>query len=163
MIETALQVSGGDVSGAAVGQLLDMGKEMLAHPVDLLDGVADAVARLGDSRRLVLVTKGDLIHQEQKIARSGLVEHFERVEIVSEKDERTYAQVVARMGVEPEAFLMVGNSVRSDVLPVIGIGGHAVHIPYAITWAHEDVDDDDTDFPVLASLGELADWLTDAP
>ncbi|MDQ3462142.1 MAG: hypothetical protein M3471_03770 [Actinomycetota bacterium] len=161
MIETALQVSGGDVSGAAVGQLLDMGKEMLAHPVDLLEGVADAVARLGDSRRLVLVTKGDLIHQEQKIARSGLVEHFERVEIVSEKDERTYAQVVARMGVGPEAFLMAGNSVRSDVLPVLGIGGHAVHVTYAITWAHEHVDDHGTDFPVLASLGELADWLID--
>ncbi len=159
MIETAVEVSGGEVSGEAVGRLLALGREMLGQPVDLLHGVAEAVARLADRRRLVLITKGDLIHQEQKIARSGLVEHFERIEVVSEKDEATYAAVLARMDVAPSRFCMVGNSVRSDVLPVLALGGHAVQVPYEITWSHEQVPDGEVDFPVLESLDALADWL----
>lgn len=162
MIETAVEVSDGSVSGEAVGRLLELGREMLSHPVDLLDGVADALARLAQRHRLVLVTKGDLIHQEQKIARSGLVELFERIEVVSEKDEATYAAVLDRMSVAPERFCMVGNSVRSDVLPVLALGGHAVQVPYEITWSHEQVPEADGGFPVLASLGELADWLASA-
>jgi putative hydrolase of the HAD superfamily len=163
MIETALEVSDRQVSGDAIAELLALGKRMLAEPVDLLPGVADAVERLADRARLVVVTKGDLIHQEQKIARSGLVEHFDRVEIVSEKDEATYRGVIERMGVSPERFCMVGNSVRSDVLPVLALGAHAVHIPYAITWAHEHVDDHDATFPVLGSLDDLVRWLDAAP
>jgi putative hydrolase of the HAD superfamily len=163
MIETALEVSDHQVSGEAIAELLAIGKRMLAEPVDLLPGVADAVARLATRARLVVVTKGDLFHQEQKVARSGLVEHFDRVEIVSEKDEATYRGVIERMGVAPERFCMVGNSVRSDVLPVLAVGAHAVHIPYAITWAHEHVDDHEATFPVLGSLGELVDWLDAAP
>lgn len=159
MIETAVEVSGGRVDGEAVGRLLALGKEMLAHPVDLIDGAAETVRALAVSHRLVLVTKGDLIHQEQKVARSGLAEHFERVEIVSEKDEATYAAILGRMGVAPERFCMVGNSVRSDVLPVLAIGGHAVHVPYAITWHHEVVDGHDGAFPVLASLADVVPWL----
>lgn len=159
MIETAVEVSGGRVSGTAVGQLLDLGRRMLAHPVDLLEGAAHAVERLGERHRLVLITKGDLIHQEQKIARSGLVEHFERIEVVSEKDEATYAAILRRMEVGPAHFLMVGNSVRSDVLPVLAVGGHAVQVPYEITWSHEQVEGRAGDFSVLDSLGALADWL----
>lgn len=159
MIETALEVSGGEVSPVAIAELLDLGKRMLAHPVDLLDGVREAVERMADRHRLVVITKGDLIHQEQKVARSGLADMFERVEIVSEKDEPTYASVLERVGVEPDRFLMVGNSVRSDVLPVLGIGGHAAQVPYEITWAHEDVDADGAEFPVLGSLTEVVDWL----
>ncbi len=162
LVETAVEISDGQVSGAAIGRLLDLGKSMLGHPVDLLDGVATAVTRLGRGHRLVLITKGDLIHQEQKIARSGLVEHFERIEVVSEKDEATYAGVLARMDVTPERFCMVGNSVRSDVLPVLGLGGHAVQVPYDITWSHERVDHADADFPILDSLDQFADWLEQA-
>ncbi len=163
MIETALEVSDNQVSGEAIAELLALGKRMLAEPVDLLPGVADAVEQLAERARLVVVTKGDLIHQEQKIARSGLVEHFDRVEIVSEKDEATYRGVIERMEVAPDRFCMVGNSVRSDVLPVLAVGGHAVHIPYAITWAHEHVDDHEASFPVLGSLDELVTWLDRAP
>ena len=162
MVETAVEVSGGRVSGEAVGRLLELGKRMLAHPVDLLDGVEDAITRLAASHRLVLITKGDLIHQEQKIARSGLVERFERIEVVSEKDESTYAAVLGRMDVAAEHFCMVGNSVRSDVLPVLALGGHAVHVPYEITWQHEH-SDAEADFPVLSSLGEVVDWLASEP
>ncbi|HEU5151571.1 MAG TPA: HAD family hydrolase [Iamia sp.] len=161
MVETAIEVSRGEVSTSAIAELIRIGKEMLAHPVELLDGVEEAIDALAGTHRLVLITKGDLIHQETKIARSGLADRFERIEIVSEKDPATYRAVVDRMGVAPERFLMVGNSVRSDVLPVLEIGGHAVHVPYAITWSHEVVDDhDDGAFPVMASLTELAAWLS---
>ncbi|WP_219941738.1 HAD family hydrolase [Iamia sp. SCSIO 61187] len=160
MVETAIEVSRGEVSTSAIAELIRLGKEMLAHPVELLEGVADAVEELGRTHRLVLVTKGDLIHQEQKIARSGLADRFERIEIVSEKDPATYRAILDRMDVSPEQFCMVGNSVKSDVLPVLELGGHAVHVPYAITWSHEVVADHDADaFPVLASLTELAAWL----
>ncbi len=161
MVETALEVSGGKVSSPAIARLIDLGKEMLAHPVELLDGVADTVEELRRRHRLVLITKGDLIHQEQKVARSGLADHFERVEIVSEKDPATYRAVLARSAVDAPAFVMAGNSVRSDVLPVLEVGGHAVHVPYEITWSHEVSDDHDPEaFPVLTSLAELPGWLS---
>jgi len=162
MIETAIEVTAGRVSTAAITQLLELGKSLLEHPVDLLDGVDEALAALADDHRLVLVTKGDLFHQEQKVAQSGLADRFERVEIVSEKDEATYQRIVDAAGVPADRFLMVGNSVRSDVLPVLAIGGQAVHVPYALTWSHEVVDDADG-FPVLAGLAELPAWLAAQP
>ncbi|MBW3618917.1 MAG: HAD family hydrolase [Actinobacteria bacterium] len=137
MIETAIAVSGGTVGADDIATILAWGKEMLAHPVDLLDGVAETVEALARSHRLVLVTKGDLFHQESKVARSGLADRFEHVAIVAEKDGATYRRVMATVGVPPERFLMVGNSVRSDVVPVIDLGGHAVHIPYHTTWELE--------------------------
>jgi putative hydrolase of the HAD superfamily len=161
MVETAIEVSRGEVSTSAIAELLRLGKQMLAHPVELLDGVAAAVEALRRDHRLVLITKGDLIHQEQKIARSGLADRFERVEIVSEKDPPTYEAILDRMDVTPDRFLMVGNSVKSDVLPVLELGGHAVHVPYVITWTHEVVEEQEPDaFPVLESLTALAEWLS---
>jgi putative hydrolase of the HAD superfamily len=160
MVETALQVSDERVSTAAISAIVDLGKRMLAHPVELLEGVPEAVEALGRAHRLVLITKGDLIHQEQKVARSGLADRFERVEIVSEKDPATYSAVLGRADVAPPRFLMVGNSIRSDILPVLELGGHAVHVPYEITWSHEVVDDHDpASFPVLSSLTDVAAWL----
>ena len=160
MIETALEVTDGDLPGSHVQAILDLGKALLAHPVDLLDGVRGAIEALA-GRRLVLITKGDLFHQETKVAGSGLGELFERIEIVSEKDEATYRKVLANLGVEPEHFLMAGNALRSDVLPVVAIGGRAVHVPYEIDWAHEVVDDADLPaerwwrLPTLALLPDL--------
>jgi len=118
--------------------------------------VLDAVGR---DHRLVLITKGDLIHQTHKVTTSGLEHHFAEIDIVLEKDPTTYARVMRRIGVAPEQFCMVGNSVRSDVLPVIALGGSAVHVPYHITWAHEHVDDHGQYFAELASLAELPGWL----
>jgi putative hydrolase of the HAD superfamily len=155
MIETALEVTNGDLPGSHVQAILDLGKALLSHPVDLLDGVREAIEALAD-RRLVLITKGDLFHQETKVAGSGLGEHFERIEIVSEKDEATYRRVLADLGVEPEHFLMVGNALRSDVLPVVAIGGRAVHVPYEVDWAHELVDDADLPPDGWWRLGSLA-------
>ena len=122
MIETALEVTNGQLPGSHVQAILDMGKALLRHPVELLDGVREALESLAD-HRLVLITKGDLFHQEAKVAGSGLGELFEKVEIVSEKDEPTYRRVLAALGATPDEFVMVGNSLRSDVVPVVAIGG----------------------------------------
>jgi putative hydrolase of the HAD superfamily len=125
--------------------------------VQLLDGVVDAVDALTDRYRVMVVTKGDLLHQEMKVARSGLAELFWQVEIVSEKDEATYQRVLDRWDIDPSTFVMVGNSVRSDILPVLAIGGRAVHVPYHVTWVLEHAEHvpDEHDFPVLDSMAEL--------
>jgi putative hydrolase of the HAD superfamily len=135
VIETAIEVTNGRVTTAEIQAIIDLGKALLAHPVDLLDGVADAVERLADDHRLVLITKGDLFHQESKVAGSGLGDWFDSIQIVSEKDPATYRRVLDTVGVAPDRFLMVGNSLRSDVEPVLGIGGRAVHVPYEHQWA----------------------------
>jgi putative hydrolase of the HAD superfamily len=159
MVEAAIEVTDGAIGTEEIAQVLAAGRAMLDHPVDLLDGVDEVTAMLADlGYRLLLVTKGDLHHQELKIAASGLAERFERLEIVSEKDPGTYRRVVESMGVAPESFCMVGNSVRSDVLPVLEIGGHAVHVPYRVTWSHEDVDHDGA-VDSLAGIAKLPAWL----
>ena len=140
LIETAIDVTDGRIPASALRTLIDRAREMLEHPVELLPGVRETVERIATSHRLIIVTKGDLIDQESKVARSGLAEHFERVEVVSEKDEPTYRRIVAACGIAPGQFLMVGNSLRSDVLPVVGVGARAVHVPYDLTWEHERVE-----------------------
>ncbi|HEX6509904.1 MAG TPA: HAD family hydrolase [Chloroflexota bacterium] len=137
MIETAIEVSDRQVSAADIQTIVDFGKAMLDHPVELLDGVRETVDALRERYRLLVITKGDLFDQESKLARSGLAELFWTVEIVSEKDEGTYRRILDAQDVEPGEFLMVGNSIRSDILPVVGIGASAVYVPYHLTWAHE--------------------------
>ena len=137
MIETAVELTGGAVSANDIQRIIDAGKEMAIHPVVLLDGVAETIAALADRYRLMLVTKGDLFDQESKLARSGLADRFWRVAIVARKDPAAYRRVLGDAGVEPGRFLMVGNSVPSDVAPVVAIGGRAAHVPYDLTWAHE--------------------------
>lgn len=159
MLEAAIEATGGAIGTTEIDQLLASGRSMLDHPVDLIDGVDDVVTELVErGYRLVVVTKGDLHHQQHKIVASGLADRFERIEIVSEKDPDTYRRVVATMGVDRSRFCMVGNSVRSDVLPVIEIGGHAVHIPYHVTWEHERADHNG-DVPTLVSIKQLPAWL----
>lgn len=161
MVETAIEVTGGRIAATEIADLLAAGREMLRHPVELLDGVVAGLDGLADAGyRLVLVTKGDLHHQERKIAGSGIEGRFERIEVVAEKDTATYRRVVERMGVQPPEFAMVGNSVRSDVLPVLALGATAVHVPYHLTWSHEHAEHDGS-VPTLASLAELPAWLAD--
>ncbi len=140
-IETAIELSNGKISAAEIRELLELGRAMLAHPVDLLDGVADTVAALAATHRLILITKGDLRDQERKLAKSGLAQHFRHVEILSEKNPPAYAAVLLRYDVAPENFLMVGNSLKSDIAPVLTLGAAAAHVPYPLTWAHEHVDE----------------------
>jgi putative hydrolase of the HAD superfamily len=154
MIETALTLTGHRIDGHRIGEILAMGKELLAHPVELLDGVAETLGELGERHRLVLITKGDLFHQESKVAASGVAEVFENVEIVAEKDSATYSRVIGRMGGRPTAFCMVGNSVRSDIAPVLELGGAGVHVPYHVTWALEHAEVEDS-HPRLARINRI--------
>ena len=137
MIETAIELTEGRISGGEIQGIIDMGREMLNADIRLLDGVAETIAGLAQRWPLMIITKGDLFDQESKIARSGLGPHFQHVEIVSDKTEAAYAALLKRHQVAPARFLMVGNSLRSDILPVLKLGGQAVYIPYHLTWAHE--------------------------
>jgi len=139
-IETAIALTAGKIRSDEVRQILALGREMLSHPVELLDGADEILASLAGRHRLVLITKGDLRDQERKLERSGLASRFHHVEIVSEKDERTYAKILRRHAIAPERFLMVGNSLKSDILPVLAVGGSAAHLPYHLTWEHERVE-----------------------
>lgn len=161
MVETAIESSSGKIWVEAIQEIIDWGKEMLDHPVELLPGVAETLDVLKGEYRLLLITKGDLFHQESKIAESGLADRFEHVEILSEKSPDHYRRILNSCGVEPSEFLMVGNSLRSDVLPVTDIGAHGVHIPYGITWGHEKVDQAEVEAPFhsLETIAELPDLL----
>lgn len=145
MVETAIELTAGQVPAAVIQQIIDLGKGMLAAPVELLDGVAELLPALSADVPLMLLTKGDLFDQEAKIARSGLASHFRHIEIVSEKTRATYASLLDKVGVRPERFLMVGNSLRSDILPVLALGGHAVYFVRGRASA-----------PPLADFGELS-------
>ncbi len=159
MVRAAIDMTEGAVPTAVIRQLVDIGGAMLVEPVHLLPHVPEVLERVGRRTRLVLITKGDLVHQTRKVTTSGLEHHFSDIEIVLEKDAEIYTKLLARFGVEAARFLMIGNSVRSDVLPVMAIGGHAVHVPYHLTWDLERVDDHDEDVVELASIAELPGWL----
>ena len=136
-IETAIELTDGRISAEEIRTLLALGRGMIEHPVELLDGVAETLAALAATHRLLIITKGDLRDQERKLAKSGLAGHFRHVEIVSEKDAGAYGRLFRRHAIEPARFLMVGNSLKSDILPVLELGGAGVHIPYHLTWAAE--------------------------
>ena len=137
MIETALQVTKGAVSGRVIAELMAAGREMLAHPIDLLPYARQTVMELAKTHQIILITKGDLLDQERKLAQSGLGDLFHGVEIVSEKTTPVYAAIFARHGALIDQSVMVGNSLKSDVLPMIAAGGWGIHIPHDLTWAHE--------------------------
>jgi len=154
MVQAAITVSDAHVPAAVVADLVAAGMDMLSETVRLLPDVPEVLVDLGRDHRLVLITKGDLVHQTRKVTTSGLAHHFEHVEVVLEKDAETYARIIGGLGIGAERFCMVGNSVRSDILPVLGLGGHAVHIPYPLLWDHEHVDHDE-DLDELTALAEL--------
>jgi putative hydrolase of the HAD superfamily len=161
MLETAMELAGGADITPIVREILAAGREMLAHPVEPLPGVDEALAALAERYRLVLITKGDLMHQENKLAASGLGELFVAVEIVSEKDAATYERVFARHGAGAAKAAMAGNSMRSDILPALEVGAYAAHIPYMMTWAHEEAAAPlgHPRFAELGSIAELPGWL----
>ncbi|MBW8375303.1 HAD family hydrolase [Stenotrophomonas sp.] len=161
MIETAMEMCGGDPPPGVLREILAAGREMLAHPVETHPGGDEARARLSERYRLVLVTKGDLLYQARKRAASGLGDLFAAVEIVSEKDRTTYERVFARHGSGADKAVMAGNSMKSDVLPALEAGAFAVHIPYAVTWAHElaDAPEAHPRYGALDSITALPDWI----
>jgi putative hydrolase of the HAD superfamily len=137
MIETALAVSDGNIPLSAIGKIIDYGKEMMMKPVDVMEGVEDVLAQLKDRYRLVVATKGDLIDQERKLRKSGLVHYFHHIEIMSDKKESDFQKLIRHLDVRPHEFMMIGNSLKSDIIPVLNLGGHGIHIPYHVTWEHE--------------------------
>jgi putative hydrolase of the HAD superfamily len=137
MVETAIAITGSRIVSADIHRLIELGKAVLQHPVVLLPGMREVVEAVAAEYRLVLITKGDLFHQERKVHQSGLAELFQRIEIVSEKNPQTYRRVLNEFDLTPAQFAMVGNSLRSDIEPVLRLGGWGVHLPYHVTWAHE--------------------------
>lgn len=137
LIEAAIRFSEGKVPIEAINILIERGKKMLQEPIELLEGIEETLKRLNGDYRLVMATKGDLLDQERKLIKSGLEPYFHHIEIVSDKTEVQYSKLVKHLDVSPEEFLMVGNSVKSDILPVLNIGAHAFHIPFHTTWVHE--------------------------
>jgi putative hydrolase of the HAD superfamily len=163
MLETALTVSKGQVPGHVITEILAAGREMMNHPVEPFPGVHQALEELSTHYKLVLITKGELFHQESKLAASGLGDFFSGVEIVSEKKPETYLRIFSRHGTGPEHAAMAGNSVRSDVLPALEAGSYAALIPYHLVWAHEDapLPTDHPRFAELPSLADLPRWLAE--
>ena len=161
MIETAMELTHGEAPASVVREILAAGREMLTEPVEPLPGVEAALEALSLDYRLVLVTKGDLLHQEQKLAASGLGDLFAAVEIVSEKDASTYSRVFARHGTGAEQAVMCGNSMRSDILPAIEAGAYGAYVPYPLIWAHEmaDAPEGHARFAELASIRDLPAWI----
>ncbi|WP_244672960.1 HAD family hydrolase [Mesorhizobium sp. 131-2-1] len=157
MIETAIEISAGRVPGSVVAEILAAGREMLSHPIEPLPHARETVEKLAGAYRLVLITKGDLFDQERKLAQSGLGDLFDAVEIVSDKSAATYARIFSHHGDGPERSMMVGNSLKSDVVPVIDAGGWGVHVPHELTWVLEHVEPPKAAprFRQIADLGEL--------
>jgi len=137
MIETAIRITGGHLSAEGTQQILEIGKELLDRPIEILPHVEHVLEVLSTKYRLVVATKGDLLDQERKLKKSGLAKYFHHIEIMSDKQPADYQKLIRHLDVAPEQFLMIGNSLKSDVLPVLDLGGHAVHIPFHTTWAHE--------------------------
>jgi len=140
MIETLLRITAGKHDPKVVAQVIELGQEMLNKPIELLDGVEEVLKALYGKYKLVVATKGDLLDQQRKLTKSGLDHYFHHIEIMSDKQEKDYQKLMKHLDCQPESFLMLGNSLKSDVLPVLNIGGHAVHIPYHTTWVHESID-----------------------
>ncbi|MCY4163546.1 MAG: HAD family hydrolase [bacterium] len=164
MIETAIEATEGRITAEEIHTIVGWAKEMHQHPVELLDGVANTIHDLETRYRLVLITKGDLWNQETKIAASGIADHFDVIEIVAEKDEATYARLFERHNIAVNRFVMVGNSIRSDIDPVVALGGRAVHIPYHLTWDLEqridpNISPTHPNYTTLSNIGQLPTWL----
>lgn len=165
MIETAIEVTDEKVPANVIRELIAVGQDMLAHPIDLLPGVAEVLGALAETHRLMVITKGDLLDQERKVAQSGLGDVFDAVEIVSEKTPESYARIFQAHGIPPDAAMMVGNSMKSDVLPVLKIGGWGVHVPHDLTWALEHAEKPDSharfrEIPTLSDLPSLISSLS---
>ena len=157
MIETVLRITEGKIDPIVISKAITLGQEMLNKPVELLDGVEEVLKALHGKYRLVVATKGDLLDQQRKLTKSGLDHYFHHIEIMSDKQGKDYQKLIKHLDCKPEEFLMLGNSLKSDVLPVLNIGGHAIHIPFHTTWVHEHIDHtiEHANFYQMESLSEV--------
>ena len=161
MIESALELSNNRVSQTTLARILDLGKNMIAHPLELLQDVQEVLRALHGKYRLLVLTKGDLLDQERKLEKSGLMQYFHHVEVLSDKKPGNYSRLLEHLEIDISEFLMVGNSLKSDVLPILELGGRAVHVPFHTTWAHEEVDPGDhaDQHLTLSRLNDLLNYL----
>lgn len=161
MIETALTVSNKTITVEVIEKIIELGKELLAKPIELIEGVEEVLVQLKNRYRLVVATKGDLLDQERKLKNSDIEHYFHHIEIMSDKQEKDYRKLIRHLDIKPQEFLMVGNSLKSDVLPVLAIGGYGYHIPYHTTWTHEQIEHtiDHPNFKELKSIKELLQHL----
>lgn len=161
MLETALRATEGKITPEEISKILDIGKTLLAMPILLLDGVENVLQKLQGKYKLILATKGDLLDQERKLQKSGLIGYFHHIEIMSDKHENNYKKLLAHLEIQPNEFLMVGNSIKSDILPVVNIGAKAIHVPFEVTWQHESHHDsvEFHDFITVNKISELLNLL----
>jgi len=161
MVETSIKISDRKISAEEISQIIDIGKTLLTMPIELLDGVERVLQMLQEKYRIILATKGDLLDQERKLKASGLFGYFHHIEIMSDKHEDNYRKLLDHLDIQPEEFLMVGNSIKSDILPVTNVGGKAIHIPYEITWQHEHNHEPVKNgaFITLSSITEILEYL----
>ena len=145
MLETAIELSSGQVNTQTLSKIIAMGKHMIDQPVEILDGVQETLQYLAPKYRLIVMTKGDLLDQERKLQKSGLSKYFQHVEVLSDKKEKNYSDLLAHLEIDVDEFVMIGNSLKSDVLPLLNIGAKAIHIPFHTTWAHEEVSEKEID------------------
>lgn len=158
MVEMAVEISNNSVSNETIIKILNIGKQMLNAPVELLDGVEDVLKTLSKNYKLIVLTKGDLLDQERKLEKSNLISYFHHIEVMSDKKDLNYSKVLDHLDIVPSEFLMIGNSLKSDILPLVNIGAEAIHIPFHTTWLHEQVDEQHTKnkaFKTITSLSEL--------
>jgi putative hydrolase of the HAD superfamily len=161
MIETAMRITDQKMPLGMIDKILEIGKGMLAKPVDLIPGVEEVLKELNGEYRIVMATKGDLVDQERKLKKSGLEPHFHHIEIMSDKQVADYAKLIRHLDVAPEEFVMLGNSLKSDILPVLELGGHGIHIPFHITWLHEQIEHEINHerFYQAERIGEVAELI----
>ena len=158
MIEAAMKISNNTLSVEAIEKIIVFGKELLQRPIELLDGVEETLKSLHGNYKLVVATKGDLKDQRRKLHDSGLGAYFHHIEVMSDKQEKDYTDLLNRLEIKPKEFFMIGNSLKSDVLPVLGIGGYAVHVPYHTTWEHEKISHK-VEHPNFRTLEKISDVL----
>lgn len=162
MIELAIDLSNGRVSNEIIGKILDIGKNMINKPIELLDGVEGVLKTLSKDYRLILATKGDLLDQERKLEKSGLLDYFHHIEVLSEKQEANYEKLLKHLDIKPSEFLMIGNSLKSDILPLVNIGAKAIHVPFHTTWQHEKVSKKETnglEYKTVDNLKEILSFI----
>ena len=155
MIESALDLSNNKIDQKVIGQIITIGKEMLQKPIELLAGVEQTLEVLSPKYKLILATKGDLLDQERKLEKSDLLKYFHHIEVLSEKKPENYKKLLSHLDIPPSKFLMIGNSLNSDVLPLLEIGANAIHIPFHTTWAHENVEHNGNGFKTISKLTEV--------
>ena len=159
MIESAMDISNHSVSLKAIEGIIKIGKDMLNKPVELLDGVEEVLKELSKKYRLILATNGDLLDQERKLHKSGLTDYFHHIEVLSDKKEANYTKLLSHLDINPSEFLMIGNSLKSDILPLVNIKAHAIHVPFHTTWAHEEVTEEETNGKNYKTINSLTSLL----